>query len=254
MQIDTFTGDYAAALARAVALDQKIMGDASKVKSSQYADIVSLATRQTMGALDITVGNDSSGKLVPDDIMVFMKNMGTDQSVLLLASTAVLLIYLLVFGFCGNSRANPVEHIYMAFPALMYLNASLGGALLSPLLASQPASLSGQTYAAQDLGNLYPQAQGPGRIPRQGVERECAFTLGHIANHVLTHGWGRHCVPSDSGSMLTMMLAHARISGDGTLLSQYVRSNMGRRDWRREVYVLSGIFYSTTRRSGGRTT
>lgn len=79
-----FTNDYAAALERAIALDQKIMGDAARVQSSQYADIVSLATRQTMSAIDITVGDDSSGNPVPNDTMVFMKNMGTDRFVLLL--------------------------------------------------------------------------------------------------------------------------------------------------------------------------
>lgn len=86
---------------------------------------------------------------------------------------------LICVEFRVDSRANPVEHIYMAFPAFLYLNASLGGALLVPLLESQPASLSGETYAAQDLGNLYPQAQGPSRMPQQGVERECLCTLIH---------------------------------------------------------------------------
>ena len=76
-----FTNDYAAALERAIALDQKIMGDAARVQSSQYADIVSLATRQTMGALDFTIGTDSSGNIVPGDVMIFMKNLGTDRFV-----------------------------------------------------------------------------------------------------------------------------------------------------------------------------
>lgn len=59
------------------------MGDATNVRSSQYADIVALSTRQTMSALDITVGTDTSGSaFVPSDIMVFMKNLGTDRSVL----------------------------------------------------------------------------------------------------------------------------------------------------------------------------
>ncbi|PIL34513.1 hypothetical protein GSI_03291 [Ganoderma sinense ZZ0214-1] len=171
VQIDAVTSNFLAALARAVALDQKIMGDATRVHSSQYADIVALSTRQTMGALDITVGTDSNGTVVPGDIMVFMRNTGTDR------------------------RANPVERIYAAFPMFLYLNASLGGALLSPLLAAQPASLSGQTYAAMDIGSQYPEAQGPSRVPQEGVEQ--------------------------SGNMLILMLAHARISGDGTLLSQY---------------------------------
>lgn len=48
-------------------------------------------------------------------------------------------------------RVNPVERIYAAFPALLYLNASLGGAILAPLLESQD-DLRGQAYASQDLG------------------------------------------------------------------------------------------------------
>ncbi len=35
-----------------------------------------------MSALDITVGTDSSGRLVPGDVKIFMKNLGTDRFVL----------------------------------------------------------------------------------------------------------------------------------------------------------------------------
>ncbi len=87
MQIDAFTGDYSGALDRAVALDQKIMNDAAKI-SPQYSDIVSLATRQTMSALDITVGTNSKGEVEPSDVKIFMKNLGTDRFVF----TPVLLV------------------------------------------------------------------------------------------------------------------------------------------------------------------
>ena len=80
LQIDAFTGDYSGALSRAVALDQKILNAAAKI-SSQYSDIVALSTRQTMSALDITVGTDSKGKVQPNDIKIFMKNLGTDRFV-----------------------------------------------------------------------------------------------------------------------------------------------------------------------------
>ena len=81
LQIDAFTGDYAEAHDRAVALDQKITTTAATI-SSEYSDIVTLATRQTMSALDFTVGTDSNGNLVPDDVKIFMKNLGTDRLVL----------------------------------------------------------------------------------------------------------------------------------------------------------------------------
>ena len=57
------------------------MNDAAKI-SSQYSDLVSLATRQSMSALDFTVGTDSNGDVVQDDVKTFMKNLGTDQFVL----------------------------------------------------------------------------------------------------------------------------------------------------------------------------
>ncbi len=61
----------------------------------------------------------------------------------------------------------------MAFPTFLYLNASLGGALLQPLLEIQD-SLTGQQFAAQDLGNnTYPIASGPTAVAQEGVEREC---------------------------------------------------------------------------------
>ena len=57
------------------------MSDAAKI-SSEYSDIVSSALRQGMGTLDITVGTNSNGSVVPDDLKIFMKNTGTDQFVL----------------------------------------------------------------------------------------------------------------------------------------------------------------------------
>ena len=66
---------------------------------------------------------------------------------------------------------NPVEHIYAAFPMFLDLNASIAGALLEPLLETQ-ASLTGQPFAAMDLGTAYPSAPGSDAVPQQGVERE----------------------------------------------------------------------------------
>ncbi|KAM5534567.1 hypothetical protein V8D89_011771 [Ganoderma adspersum] len=169
VSIDAFTADFAGAHDRAVALDQKIMSAASQI-SSQYSDILSLGIRQTMGALDFTVGTDLSGHIVPSDVKIFMKNLGTD------------------------GRVNAVEHLFASFPMFLYLNASIGGPLLEPLLELQ-VSRTGVPYAAQDLGNHYPVAIGPTVAPTQGIEQ--------------------------SGNMLIMELAHARISGNGTLLSQY---------------------------------
>ncbi|KAI0744211.1 hypothetical protein C8Q80DRAFT_1220875 [Daedaleopsis nitida] len=93
-----------------------------------------------------------------------------------------------------TTRVSPVERMFAAFPALIYANASFGGSLLAPLLESQD-SLTGQQYAIQDLGTTYPIASGPHGAHQQGVEQ--------------------------SGNMLIMMYAHARFSGDGSLLSRH---------------------------------
>ena len=67
-----------------------------------------------------------------------------------------------------------MEHIYAAFPMFLYLNASIGGALLRPLLETQ-VGLTGQPFAATDIGSAYPAAPGPGAAPEKGVERKCPF-------------------------------------------------------------------------------
>ena len=79
VQIDAFTADFSDAMDRAVALDQKIMGDAAKI-SAHYVDLVSLATRQTMSSMDITVQNDN-GKVNASDVKTFVKDIGYSQYV-----------------------------------------------------------------------------------------------------------------------------------------------------------------------------
>jgi len=52
--------------------------------------------------------------------------------------------------FCR--RTNPVEILYASFPAFLYLNTTLAGKLLEPLLEFQVLSL--YDYAAPDLGKV----------------------------------------------------------------------------------------------------
>ena len=172
-KIDAFTNDYAAAHDRAVALDQKIMSAAANI-STQYSDLVSLATRQVMSTLDFTVGTDSNGNVVPGDVKVFMKNQGTDRFVFSFSAQ-----YLLVNDdrwIRIHSRVTPVERMYAGFPMLLYLNASIAGALLQPLLESQDG-LTGQEFASMDLGTTYPAATGSRAVSNEGVERECPSAL-----------------------------------------------------------------------------
>jgi hypothetical protein len=51
------------------------------------------------------------------------------------------------------SRANAVETLYAAFPALMYIDPTLGTPLLEPLFQLQAGS--GVQYAASDLGTFH---------------------------------------------------------------------------------------------------
>jgi hypothetical protein len=60
----------------------------------------------------------------------------------------------LIFTFPNHRRVNSVETIYAAFPAFLYLNASLAGTLLEPLFELQASSsVFNKGYAAPDLGN-----------------------------------------------------------------------------------------------------
>ena len=73
--------DYPNAWNRALALDARITGDASPF-SKHYADLVSLAARQTMASTELTIGNseaDGSGKPDLSDVKLFMKNMGSSS-------------------------------------------------------------------------------------------------------------------------------------------------------------------------------
>ncbi|KAJ7347212.1 hypothetical protein DFH08DRAFT_1001911 [Mycena albidolilacea] len=169
--IDAFMADFPAARERAIALDQKILQDAAAV-SPEYADLVSLATRQAMAGMEITLSTLPDGSFNMSDVKAFMKDVGNSQ------------------------RVNPTEAIYAALPASMYLDANITGALLEPLLEYQSSSSYGNSYAAPDLGTPFPSVPGnPDNNTVYGVE--------------------------NSGSMLILVLAHAKSSGDGSLIGKY---------------------------------
>ena len=76
MQIDAFVQDFSAASDRAQSLDEKIISDVGKI-SSNYVDLVSLAARQVMGSMDITVlESDSRGSVDGSDVKIFVKDIG----------------------------------------------------------------------------------------------------------------------------------------------------------------------------------
>ncbi|KIK65807.1 hypothetical protein GYMLUDRAFT_1027401, partial [Collybiopsis luxurians FD-317 M1] len=130
-----FMSDASNALQRAIVLDDRIMSDASKI-SSNLTDLVSLASRQIMAGMEVTVGIGSDGQMNKFDVLIFMKDIG------------------------DSKRTNPVEVLYAALPAILYFNASWAGYLLEPLLQYQSSGLYTEDFAAEDLGNAFPSVIG----------------------------------------------------------------------------------------------
>ncbi|KAI0829799.1 hypothetical protein BC628DRAFT_1314099 [Trametes gibbosa] len=199
--IDDFVSGFPDAQRKAIALDDAIIGNASAI-STWYADLVSLATRSTMGSLDITVSTGTDERPNASDTRIFMKDIASTEQ---------------------TGRVNPVEKMFGALPLLLYLNASLVGPLLSPLLDAQD-NLVDPPYAAQDIGLAYPNATGTHGEHNQGVEQ--------------------------TGNMLIMLYAHARFSGDGSLIYKHVRP------WQHDIAAnfLTSVDYSTTSQNVGQTT
>ncbi|KAF9075449.1 hypothetical protein BDP27DRAFT_1212146 [Rhodocollybia butyracea] len=133
--ISDFLSDASQALQRASDLDSKLSASATSI-SSNYSSLVSLASRQVMAGLEITVGVSSTGQINDSDILIFMKDIGSSQ------------------------RTNPVEVLYAALPAFLYFNASWIGYMLEPLLQYESSKLYMQSFAASDLGNTFPAALG----------------------------------------------------------------------------------------------
>ncbi|KAI9459212.1 hypothetical protein BJY52DRAFT_1211943 [Lactarius psammicola] len=98
-------------------------------------------------------------------------------------------------GGLNPNRVNAVETLYSAFPAFMYIDPTLGRPLLEPLFQLQASPNYTIPYAAADLGSSYPNVTISNSNHNQGVEQ--------------------------SGNMLIMTYAHARASGDGSLISRY---------------------------------
>ena len=74
-QILDFLNDFANASSRAQQLDSRILGEAAAV-SGALGDLVSLATAQVYGSIQLTTGFDPSGNVNKSDAMAFMKNIG----------------------------------------------------------------------------------------------------------------------------------------------------------------------------------
>ncbi|GJE95240.1 DUF5127 and DUF1793 domain-containing protein [Phanerochaete sordida] len=110
--------------------------------------------------------------------------------------TADIRMYMKNIGVSSPSgRMNPVEVMYAAFPFFLAVNASYGGWLLKPVLEYASSPKWSEMYAPGDLGATYPQTSANSVPSTLDIE--------------------------ETGNMLIMVLAHARASGDGSLISQY---------------------------------
>ncbi|KIK65886.1 hypothetical protein GYMLUDRAFT_1027569 [Collybiopsis luxurians FD-317 M1] len=164
-----FMSDAANALQRAINLDSQIVSDANKI-SSNYADLVSLASRQAMAGMEITAGSDSNGKVNKSDILIFTKDTGNSQ------------------------RTNPVETLYASFPAFLCINASWTGYLLEPLLQYGSSGFYNEDFAAGDLGNNFPSAVGN--------DNPLPFSAMESSSDMLIMAWA-HATFSGDGSLLS---------------------------------------------------
>ena len=59
-------------------MDNTILNAAGNVSDS-LKDLVSLATRQVLGATELTIGNGTDGKWNTSDIKIFMKDIGDSR-------------------------------------------------------------------------------------------------------------------------------------------------------------------------------
>ena len=118
------------------------------------------------------------------------------------------------------------------FPFFLYLNATYCGYLLKPVFEYANSSLWTYPYPPRDLGesctscalmlsrnrfqgSVFPNATGDPRPHTDGVERESnpsTLVACFLPN-----------TATESGNMLIMALSHARASGNGILLRDYVR-------------------------------
>ncbi|KAJ7179016.1 DUF1793-domain-containing protein [Mycena filopes] len=133
--VTSFLAEYTDALARNTKFDAQVQRDAMAI-SADYAAIVALSIRQTLGATDITISKNNDGSWNASDILVFMKEISSD----------------------GN--LNTVDVIFPAYPLLLYVNPLLAKYLLAGLFEYQATGQYPNKFSAHDLGANYPKALG----------------------------------------------------------------------------------------------
>ncbi|KAJ7498791.1 DUF1793-domain-containing protein [Mycena latifolia] len=133
--IASFLLEYGDALSRNFKFDAQVQSDASAI-SADYAAIVALSIRQTLGAAEITISKNSDGLWNTSDVLVFMKEISSDGNV------------------------NTVDVIFPAYPLLLYVNPLLAKYLLAGLFEYQATGQYPNKFSVHDLGANYPKAIG----------------------------------------------------------------------------------------------
>ncbi|KAH0551414.1 hypothetical protein GP486_007371, partial [Trichoglossum hirsutum] len=159
--------DFQTASRLAANYSDQVTADGLRSGSVDYADIVSLAARQVMGAT-VFAGT-------PDGPILFLKEISSD----------------------GNMQT--VDVIFPAFPFFLYTNPRWLAYLLEPLIEYQMSGQYPNEYSLHDLGSSFPNATGhsDGRDEYMPVE-ECGNMLIMglaLANSLI------YDTPSASGSL-----------------------------------------------------
>ncbi|KXN89757.1 hypothetical protein AN958_05297 [Leucoagaricus sp. SymC.cos] len=168
--VSAFLNNFNSIRDRGLALDNRIVSAASQI-SAEYADLVSLLTRQIFASMDITLGQEQNGSLNSSDIKIFMKDVQI------------------------SIRTNPMEVLYGALPALLYFNSSIASHLLEPLLERQTSS----PFAGPDLGTSYPTILGNSNGDVNAVDNTASMLIMLYA----------HAVKSGDGNLLSRYVSVA---------------------------------------------
>jgi hypothetical protein len=159
MTADFITG-APSARQRAIALDQKIQGDASSAAGSGYAAACALALRQCYGGTELAIGPDGTPWLLGKEIS-------------------------------SDGDTNTVDIFDQAFLAWLYLDPDLIPLVMAPILdwCASPAwqnaaawsGISHPYYCVHDLG-VYPNPSGrpPGTAPNAGEQMPIEESAGML--------------------------------------------------------------------------
>ena len=172
--------DFPSILDNAINLDQQILSAASAV-SPQYANLVSLAARQTIGSTELTISKGSDGSWNTSDVKAFMKDVGTSRWVICPAVSWLCIIHQTSQAgeSCGDSLC--LLSIFLVPESVVRKTAAITSSCVCRLPSMEPTlcgpglrceiCLCFLTRAEPTTGSVYPNTTGSGIAHNQGVER-----------------------------------------------------------------------------------